>query len=1627
MYRKQFMCSFIMLMMCMLNVYSQSVVDFGTDLYSTKYYESMNAANPPAGEWYAVDYDDSSWKSYTNPLTFPANDAFWVRRTFTITDDPANHTFQLKYAHDDGAQIYINGHLIHDHDGCCSRYNSVTVPSEYLVNGINVLAASVIDTGGEQWLECFISVTDESDIILDLPAEPLLSLSQTEISLYYGVNGYSDYTLSALFVTPTGKSDSQVSWTSSDQNVVSVTDGHIVALSAGNSVVTASASYNGATYSKECAVTVRATAHGSKIVIVDEPGTLGTLLTDDEKNNVTSLTVFGKLNAEDVHLLRYMTGRDKDGYVTTGMLTDLDIYNVTFVNEDIGINVQNWGGAPCNLANGLFTYLFCGCGVLKSIVLPKNITSIGSSAFYGCFSLTSLIIPESVTSIGSKAFCGCSSLTSIVIPDGVTSIGSYAFEGCSSLTSIDIPAGVTSIGECAFYGCSSLKSSIVIPDGVTTILRNTFAGCSSLTSIVIPESVTTIRSSAFSGCSSLKSIVIPNSVTIIEGSAFQNCSSLASVQISDAVTSIADYSFENCSSLTSVMIPDKVTSIGYSAFRGCVSLTSITIPAGITAIENNTFYDCSSLSSIVLPDGLLKIGSNSFQNCKSLSSINIPDKVLTIGSAAFTSCESLQSVAIPDGINTIGYFVFYNCKSLTSVTIPESVTVIDENAFQNCSFTSIVIPDGVNTIKKSAFAGCSSLTSIFIPDGVTSIGEDAFSRCSSLTSVDIPNGLTSLGRGIFSDCSTLIWCTIRGGEVADYNIYKAIDPDKRLILVDDGLYDQYEADPLWEDYCKNIISADMLKQKTVELTAHESRSSLFNLLGDSSLYTVNLKIKGSINGYDIMALRNKTIKLLYLDLSEADIVANDGGYEYYTGYSLKEDNVLDEHSFADLILREVVLPKSLKSIGKDAFKNCKYLEKVVLQDGLVSIGNSAFEGCAITDINLPNSLLEIGERSFRNSKLSGTLSIPDQITEIKPQSFANTLIDSLIIGQNVNSISYAVNSWNDGGAFSGCNNLKGIKFNRKLKIIGKNAFSNCENLTAANLPYTVELIQDDAFNKCTSLKSIKIPSMTKKIGNRAFANCNNIRNVYTYTVEPTEINQETFSCYTKAILNVPMTSADLYIYNTQWSQFTKVHEFDEPYDAFYLNGDVELNDETGRMSGEPDAEMNSTSGFIIEGDAKQELSTLELIHDGTNGASIIGASKDVTGSQVNLTAKSMNVNISVEGNRWYFFCFPFNVALDSIECTSEYIIYSYDGQKRAGEGTGWNRLGAQTAALEKGLGYIFQASKTGILTIHVGSDYLTFTANNEKEALHTYESTDAANASWNFVGNPFISYYDVKDLAAEYDAPIVVWNGNGYDAYKPGDDDYQLHPFQAFFVQKASGKQSIEFKPESRKTYNQAVAKTEERAKQRAATGIAINPERLLVNITIKNAEDLTDRTRIVYNDKAKMEYEIGTDISKFHTDGVPQLYTLNGTTRYAINERPMGGDEIKLGYIAPKAGVYTLSVPRQDAEIEIYDNVAGTVVDFTFGDYTFETAAGTFNDRFVVRKTGGVTAIKNGFRLDGLTVTTTNGGLDIEGRMAGKVSVYTESGVLITEPAQTGRVELSDGVYIIKIGEKSVKMNVVM
>ena len=196
-----------------------------------------------------------------------------------------------------------------------------------------------------------------------------------------------------------------------------------------------------------------------------------------------------------------------------------------------------------------------------------------------------------------------------------------------------------------------------------------------------------------------------------------------------------------------------------------------------------------------------------------------------------------------------------------------------------------------------------------------------------------------------------------------------------------------------------------------------------------------------------------------------------------------------------------------------------------------------------------------------------------------------------------------------------------------------------------------------------------------------------------------------------------------------------------------------------------------------------------------------------------------------------------------------------------------------------------------------------------------------------------------------------MWDGSKYVAYRPGDDDYQLKPFEAFFVQKTESDNSMTFDGDDKMTHTQSVASAAQARARRAAAGV--NPDRLLVDITLAgNEESEPDRTRIVFNEKADAAYEVGTDASKFITAGVPQLWTTDArNTLYAINERPLGEGNVELGFYAPATGTYTLRTSRCDTEVMLVDNYTGEAVNLSGAGYSFLSEKGSYADRFVIRK----------------------------------------------------------------------------
>ncbi len=242
--------------------------------------------------------------------------------------------------------------------------------------------------------------------------------------------------------------------------------------------------------------------------------------------------------------------------------------------------------------------LILGC---KNTIIPKTITSIGSSAFEGCSNLISVIIPFSVTSIEWKSFSGCSSLTSITLPNSVTSIGWAAFEGCSSLTNITLPNSVEKIGYSSFRNCTSLKyneyyNALYLGNTVNPYVALVKVKSNDISKCIIHKNTKIISDNAFENCDKLKNVIIANSVTNIGKSSFSDCSSLTSVILPNSVTSIGDHAFSMCNSLKNITLSDGVKNIGVLAFHQCMKLKKIIISNSVKSIGNCAFWYCSSLT-----------------------------------------------------------------------------------------------------------------------------------------------------------------------------------------------------------------------------------------------------------------------------------------------------------------------------------------------------------------------------------------------------------------------------------------------------------------------------------------------------------------------------------------------------------------------------------------------------------------------------------------------------------------------------------------------------------------------------------------------------------------------------------------------------------------------------------------------------------------------------------------------------------------------------------------------------------------------------------------------------------------------------------------------------------------------
>ena len=874
-----------------------------------------------------------------------------------------------------------------------------------------------------------------------------------------------------------------------------------------------------------------------------------------------------------------------------------------------------------NGVSSILSQAFNGCASLDRVNFPSSLVKLSTSAFGSCVSLEEIDVDADnpVYSVrdgilynksGTELIlCPMGRRDSVVIPRSVEKIASSAFDGCHAFPSLELNHPIANI-DGAFMGCKGI-SSVKLPEGVVS-MEQAFANCTNLRSISIPKSVEKMRG-AFYGCSALETVSMP-CVADCEN-AFQDCTSLKSISIPEGKDAIDFDMFYGCVALESVELPTKLKTIGVGAFLNCKSLKSFICPAGVETVGWAAFVGCSGLRELEFPRGA-KVQDESvpnkyvdltYMNLASLERLRMPlievtfdnsdgghaPKTVTYfkgmtsvdyafgGSLKLGTEGKLRSVNLCEGITTIGEGAFCNSPKLTQVNIPKTVMQICRGAFSGCTGF------GNGTIVKDEWLICQNgepADDFKVPMGVKHIADDVFSgyelKCGTLY---IPSSVETIGegafsRGTYSNITSLAGVQFIGRGAIGGNLNLKMENGFAVI---DG----------W-------------------------------LMGVSNGLEGAVSLPGSVR--HLYCSLGGQRKVTSYDIPPAVDSMPNGGFAYCP--LLEEVNLsknmtrIDDSWFSGCgRLKKVTGMDNVRSIGKEAFLNCTSLTDVDLPDCVTEIGTRAFCGCsALSNLHFPKQLSEMGEECFKRCGFV-TLTIPSYIRSIGAYAFSEcrslkslyfsskdlrigvdafsacTALERLDLTEGVKVEPYGFSDCTalkviclhsddivlGGGAFVGCSALKTfevpdikvwckvlvapvgaldgyfngktIKVNGKVLVnlqthsgvesiptgsfayydklstaiitgvqkIGSIAFEGCSGLKWIVLDDGLESIGSQAFRDCIGLSEVTLPKTLDTLEGGAFVNCVNLRSVTFEGTPPTNSGDPCYNCHPDLVIRVP--------------------------------------------------------------------------------------------------------------------------------------------------------------------------------------------------------------------------------------------------------------------------------------------------------------------------------------------------------------------------------------------------------------------------------------------------------------------------------------------------------------------------
>ena len=231
---------------------------------------------------------------------------------------------------------------------------------------------------------------------------------------------------------------------------------------------------------------------------------------------------------------------------------------------------------------------------------------------------------------------------------------------------------------------------------------------------------------------------------------------------------------------------------------------------------------------------------------------------------------------------------------------------------------------------------------------------------------------------------------------------------------------------------------------------------------------------GVIYSKDGKRLLKATENINYYSIKKGVTVICDNAFRFYEEYDF--DGTIEEFPISNLV--SLTIPKSVKIIGKCAFKGCTELKSINIPPYIRKISDWAFCDCkSIQDIFIPKNIKEIGLNPFGGC---GNMRIKSDSELFKADEYAlyNCKKKSIISVYNYTpdfSIPDCVNEIED-YAFDKCN-VTNIIIPLNIKKLGSFAFSKCRLLQTVTIDGCITEARYAPFGNChnDSLRLIQVP------------------------------------------------------------------------------------------------------------------------------------------------------------------------------------------------------------------------------------------------------------------------------------------------------------------------------------------------------------------------------------------------------------------------------------------------------------------------------------------------------------------------------------------------------------------------